>query len=112
LERAKRNAARWRNENKEAVLVACHSRRAKMKSSPGLGITIAEIRALASYQLGCPDCKKPFSKDNPYTLDHIMPIALGGAHDKSNIELRCYPCNNAKRARDPFEHARSLGRLL
>lgn len=112
LKRALANAARWRDENRDAIKVACHKRRASMKKSPGAGVTRSDIQALAKKQPGCPDCNVMFSKETPYTLDHVMPIVLGGAHDKSNIELRCYLCNNKKRSRDPIDHARMLGRLV
>jgi 5-methylcytosine-specific restriction endonuclease McrA len=45
-------------------------------------------------------------------IDHIVPLALGGSNARSNLQLTHPDCNLAKRARDPFIHAQSLGRLL
>jgi 5-methylcytosine-specific restriction endonuclease McrA len=45
-------------------------------------------------------------------IDHIVPLALGGSNARSNLQLTHPGCNLAKRARDPFIHAQSLGRLL
>lgn len=47
-----------------------------------------------------------------YHLDHIMPLARGGKHVKSNLQLLCPPCNLRKSDRDPIVHMQSLGRLL
>lgn len=32
-------------------------------------------------------------------LDHIIPVALGGAHVRANLQLACGPCNSRKGAR-------------
>ena len=45
-------------------------------------------------------------------IDHIMPKALGGSNEMSNLQLTCAPCNQSKCARHPIDFAQSLGRLL
>lgn len=47
-----------------------------------------------------------------YHLDHIYPLALGGEHADSNIQLLCPTCNRLKNAKDPIEWAQENGRLL
>jgi hypothetical protein len=32
----------------------------------------------------------------PPTLDHILPVALGGGHDRDNLAAACYRCNEFK----------------
>lgn len=34
------------------------------------------------------------------TADHVMPKALGGTDDPSNLVAACLPCNSSKRDRD------------
>lgn len=58
----------------------------------------------------CAICRTEIRKG--YHVDHIMPIARGGKHEKSNIQLLCPPCNLRKSDRDPIAHMQSLGRLL
>lgn len=58
----------------------------------------------------CAICKA--SLRNGYHADHIMPLARGGQHVASNIQLLCASCNLAKSSRDPIAHMQSLGRLL
>lgn len=45
-------------------------------------------------------------------IDHMVPLAKGGAHSKDNIVMACGPCNRAKSAKDPNEFARSRGLLF
>lgn len=45
-------------------------------------------------------------------VDHIKPLARGGEHKPSNIQLLCKSCNLHKSSRDPITHMQSLGRLL
>lgn len=47
-----------------------------------------------------------------YEIDHIVPLARGGADDRRNIQIVCAPCNRQKQAKDPIKHARDLGMLI
>lgn len=43
----------------------------------------------------CVQCFEPFDiKD--LTVDHIMPVSLGGTNDISNLQPLCMPCNRLK----------------
>lgn len=70
--------------------------------------TIPALRKLQRNK--CAICKASIASQ--YHVDHIVPLALGGKHDRANIQLLCPPCNLAKSSRDPIEHMQSLGRLL
>jgi 5-methylcytosine-specific restriction protein A len=39
----------------------------------------------------------PFQSLTPGTVDHVVPISKGGAHDESNYQWLCKPCNCSKR---------------
>jgi len=43
-----------------------------------------------------------------FHLDHIMPLALGGLHEDSNLQLTCPICNLRKSAKHPDDFLRSL----
>lgn len=45
-------------------------------------------------------------------IDHITPRAAGGTNRRSNLQLTCVSCNQAKSDRHPVVFAQSLGRLL
>lgn len=74
-------------------------------------LTLADIRSLRKRQKKCL-CGARFTKDNPPTIDHVVPLSRGGAHTKGNIQLLCWPCNKKKSAKDPIVFAQENGRLL
>lgn len=55
----------------------------------------------------CQICKKKTRKDYPVThslypnLDHVIPLATGGAHTRANTQCLCRRCNMAKSATIP-----------
>lgn len=48
-------------------------------------------------------CAKCASNDPPFFLDHIIPTALGGLDNTTNIQILCSLCNKSKTARDLAE---------
>jgi len=46
------------------------------------------------------------------TLDHIIPLALGGPHTDANTQLLCRMCNSKKSANPPEIFMQSMGFLL
>jgi 5-methylcytosine-specific restriction endonuclease McrA len=99
-----------RRMNPEVRRAANAKRRAAKRGAAG-GYTAADVRALMKLQRGkCPACASDLC--DGYHIDHVMPLALGGANDKSNLQLLCPPCNQSKGALHPIEHAQRIGRLL
>lgn len=43
----------------------------------------------------CNHCKKPFCI-NELTIDHILPLFLGGDSNINNLQLLCEPCHRVK----------------
>jgi 5-methylcytosine-specific restriction endonuclease McrA len=49
----------------------------------------------------CCSCNKKIPDRNHFILDHILPIALGGAEfDESNLQILCFECDKVKTAKD------------
>jgi 5-methylcytosine-specific restriction endonuclease McrA len=49
----------------------------------------------------CCSCNKKIPDRNHFILDHILPIALGGAEfDESNLQILCIECDKVKTAKD------------
>ena len=48
----------------------------------------------------------------PHHVDHIVPLAKGGQHVASNIQILCPTCNVRKSAKDPIDFMQSRGFLL
>lgn len=52
-------------------------------------------RALLAAQPWCDEC----STTVDLTVDHIVPVALGGTHARHNLRVLCRSCNSRKGAR-------------
>lgn len=50
----------------------------------------------------CSQCNTDMhnSQSPPFEIDHIVPLALGGTDDLSNLRLLCQPCHKAKTKHD------------
>jgi 5-methylcytosine-specific restriction endonuclease McrA len=90
-----------------------NKRRVRLSGAPTEPFTPADIVARVS-TLGerCVYCMGPYE-----ALDHIWPVALGGAHAIWNLAPVCRPCNSAKRSKRPDEWAarrrvKAIGLLL
>jgi len=46
-------------------------------------------------------CRYCRSTDNPLTIDHVLPVALGGNDDPSNLVACCRDCNAGKSSSAP-----------
>ncbi len=89
---------------------AWHLRRAREKGNGGQfnGNDIAEL--LRAQRGKCAICRKRLQ--GKYEIDHIIPLARGGANRRSNLQILCSPCNRSKNVKDPIDYMRSVGRLL
>jgi 5-methylcytosine-specific restriction endonuclease McrA len=59
----------------------------------------------------CCYCSRSFTDNNPKSIDHIIPICLGGGNESNNINICCLECNKAK-AGLPLDKWISLCRLV
>lgn len=118
-------AKKWRENNKDKTKaqkvarkkkhpeqnrITLQNRRARKKAAGGrLSKAISE--KLFKLQKGkCACCKLPLGDD--FHLDHIMPLALGGANTDENIQLLRSVCNLKKNAQHPIDYMQGKGFLL
>lgn len=110
--RARAKNRQWRRNNpdkfREYIRMNAQKRRAQ-KANADQCVTVADIREITKRQGGkCAHCQKP----TKLTIDHIVALARGGQHHKTNIQMLCGICNSRKGAKDPIEFAQSRGMLL
>lgn len=109
-ERASEYGKAWRETNPGEHTRHEQNRRARIKVSggelsPGLYSRLMKIQRGKCVACGC-DIRKLAH------MDHIMPLARGGANTDDNIQLLCQPCNNTKHAKHPIDFMQSRGFLL
>ena len=67
-------------------------------------------RAIARTKAPCGICGKPidyalhYLDPMSYTIDHVTPLALGGADDLPNLQAAHRKCNRDKWHKDKHEH--------
>lgn len=93
---------RWKSENPDRVLLHRNNRRARGASNAHHPYSRAEI--FARWGGNCCYC------DNTATdLDHVKPIARGGADAEPNLVPACTPCNSSKGAKSLADWAMTFG---
>jgi len=88
---------RWRNENGDRIKNNNATRRAREHGAVGNGITSDQWRQIVALFGG--KCLFPGCGRNDITMDHIVPLVLGGAHDTYNVQPLCRSHNSSKRIR-------------
>lgn len=101
----------WQKANPEKVRAAVRNRRAKIAGSPGTHTADDLAEILVAQGNRCAYCRVDLKRTKKH-VDHITPLALGGSNGRANLQYLCRRCNQTKNARDPIDHARSLGLLL
>jgi 5-methylcytosine-specific restriction endonuclease McrA len=93
---------RWKVENADQVKASNRIRKqTKVKSLRDDLVKLQRGR--------CGYCRVKLSAVH---IDHIEPLARGGADKRHNLQALCPTCNLAKSAKDPIDYARETGRLL
>lgn len=90
-----RMAVEWAKQNPGKVNAIQARRNAKKKNAPGRGVSGGQWMRTRRSTLGvCSYCSTPTDR---IEMDHIVPLAGGGAHDVSNLAPVCKTCNCSKK---------------
>lgn len=73
---------------------ARHRRRARERNAPGTFTQADWLQVLVRHDGRCARC----CADGEQTIDHIVPLSLGGTNDPSNLQPMCHLCNSTKGA--------------
>ena len=102
-EKARREAKKWMRNNPERVAEIQRRRRARKRGS-----VIGPVDVEALWTGSCGICNEPMDRTLPWphprspSIDHIVPLARGGAHVQDNLRWTCLVCNLRKGPRlDP-----------
>lgn len=87
----------WAKRNLDKIRVRCQLRRAVKRKSEG-SYTLLEWQVLCrKYDFRCLACGKR-EPDIKLTVDHIIPLNLGGSNYIDNLQPLCLQCNSTKGA--------------
>lgn len=125
-EKDRENSIRWREKNparkeeyQRLYQASAHGRAVKAKIQRKRK---HRLRALGSYsdqdiaeilkaqRHRCAGCRTKL--DDRATIDHIIPIALGGTNARKNLQMLCVSCNSSKQAKPPETWYRQQGFLV
>lgn len=88
----------YRSANKVLRREWDHRRRVRERNSMVMPLTKAMIQAKVAYWgTKCWVCSGPYE-----AIDHVKPIAAGGAHMLANLRPICVSCNSKKHSTWPF----------
>ena len=77
-----------------------------------IDITTEVLLELLSNQwllCGSEDCDVRFEANNPFEIDHKIPLSRGGTNHARNLQLLCAECNQQKGVLTPKEFDKSFG---
>lgn len=106
-EKHRERLRKYRNENPEKVR-EWSQKRSSYKTKRLPRGTVSKLLSLQRWK--CAICKE--SVKSKYHVDHIQPLAQGGAHSPENIQILCPSCNVRKSAKDPIKYMQERGYLL
>lgn len=81
-------------------------RRRKRRKQQAINLKLKKVLMANNQFAICCYCKNTFAA-NQLTIEHKIPICLGGTSDIQNVDLACAPCNQAK-GREAWLYKRSL----
>lgn len=84
----------WRKNNPDKIRNYQQIRRARLAGNGGLLTTEEWNAILEFYGHKCLCCGR---SDLKLTIDHVLPIFLGGRHTVDNVQPLCGPCNSRKK---------------
>ena len=87
-------------------------RRARILGQAGVVSSDIVSRLLAWQRGRCAACQQDLQCLPCYDLDHVEPLALGGLHTDSNLQLLCPMCNRQKGAKPPIVFMQARGYVL
>lgn len=92
----KAQARQWRSDNPERVREAEKSRGAKRRARVA-GVRVEDVDRQVVWERDggiCHLCGKPV--EGRWHMDHVVPLALGGAHSYENVAVSHPYCNMSK----------------
>lgn len=82
----------------------------RIKSTADGSVTTTFTNALKIADQKCPCCGVTLTNENRH-LSHVIPLAIGGAHQARNLRYFCKRCNSTQCSKHPLQWLRDRPRL-
>lgn len=101
-------------EFRDKVLASAHARRAEKLGKGGKKILLRYLVERDGGRCRIPECKYRTRQiggtgGRRPSIDHVVPLSLGGAHELANVQLAHYSCNLAKNNRAVGDQLAMIG---
>lgn len=94
-------AAEWRRRHPDLCAQYQTAYRARRQDAPGDGVEAIDWLTILDWaEHRCIYCGDPLTEA---TMEHVVPLSRGGAHDVTNVGPACVECNCSKKDRLPAE---------
>ncbi len=94
-----RQRRKWYANNRHKIKAWDAQRKAKLRSGRFGVLTPSDwLDILQQFGNACAYCRRPFGIRLKATMDHVLPLSLGGLHTKENVVPACRSCNSRKGA--------------
>lgn len=100
IERARENARNWKKNNPDRHARIEQKRRA-LKALADIGDFPSLTELIEVYGSAC---MYPGCTDTNLTVDHVIPLSLGGSHDATNAQILCKFHNSQKGNRNSNDY--------
>jgi 5-methylcytosine-specific restriction endonuclease McrA len=93
-----RTAASWRSTNPTKAAAQSARRHGRERLASGKFTADDQEVLVAEYGYKCLCCSRHQSICGQLVADHVVPISVGGSHDRANRQPLCGRCNRRKAA--------------
>lgn len=88
-------------QDERTPLGAGNAARGSDRQDPGVLMAVSKRTRYEVLRRDQYRCRYCHSTENPLTVDHVIPVALGGTDDPSNLVAACKDCNAGKSSGSP-----------
>lgn len=104
-DKIKAKTKEWRELHPDLVAAYKRNHVARQFDAPGDGVSALDWMAVMDWaHYTCIYCRVALGvAESAVTMEHVVPLNRGGAHDVSNVGPACKSCNSSKQDRLPAE---------
>ncbi len=92
----------YKASNPDKVARYAGMRGRRMADTADGSLSAGNLNRMFDHATCCDYCGKGFSRTEEKSLEHFIPLCLGGRHSISNVLIACLDCNHSKNQTHPY----------